>query len=274
MPARLLGTLLKGLAAIATLAMMPPAFATELRIGGTGAALGGMKIIGAEFEKRNPDVEVTVFPSLGSSGGIKALVAGAVDIAVSARQLKPKEAEKGLRAKLYATTPLALVTSSSTQSHGLSMGELAAIFAGDMTEWEDGTQIRLVLRPKSETTTKALQSLSDEMGDSVELAHARQGMLVASNDQDNADALEKITGSLGVITLGQIATEERNIKVLLLDGVLPEAGAAPSRNILSTTSLFVVSTQDKPQVVEEFISFLFSPKGQEILDVRNHASAK
>ncbi len=260
-----------GLATIATLAMTSPTLATEIRIGGTGAALAGMRIIGREFVKQNPDVEVTVLPSLGSSGGIKAVVAGAIDLAVSSRLPKPNDAEKGASARFYATTPLALVTSPTTQAQGLSTGELATIFSGEMTTWEDGSQIRLILRPKAETATGYLRLLSEEMNAAVDLAHAREGMFVATNDQENADALEQMPGSLGVITLGQIATEDRNLKVLSLDGVRPEPGAGPSQNILHTQSFFVISTKDTPPIAEEFVSFLLSSKGQEILKVRSHA---
>src|SRR5258708_1091963 len=60
----------------------------EIRIGGTGNALGPMHVLGQAFAKANPGVTVTVLPSLGSGGGIKAAANGAVQIAVSSRTLK------------------------------------------------------------------------------------------------------------------------------------------------------------------------------------------
>lgn len=59
--------------------------ADTLRIGETGAALGGMEILGQAFEKQHPGTSVEVLPSLGSSGGIKALLAGAVDLSAGSR---------------------------------------------------------------------------------------------------------------------------------------------------------------------------------------------
>ncbi len=274
MPDRFLEKTLKGLVAIAASLAFSPAFATELKIGGTGVALGGMEILGDAFEKKHPDVEVTVLPSLGSSGGIRALIAGAVDLAVSARDTKPKESADGVSATLYATTPLALVTSLGTPASDIATAELAAIYAGVQSQWEDGSQIRLVLRPKSETATSILKSLSSEMENAVTLAQTRKGMFVASNDQDNADALEDLVGSLGVVALGQIATEDRRLKVLLLDGVLPEPGKDSSRNRLSEVSLYVVRKEEISSIAEEFLSFLLSAEGQDILRTRDHATVQ
>jgi phosphate transport system substrate-binding protein len=80
-------------ACILWLAVPSPAAAQEqsLKIGGTGTTLGTMRLLGAAFEKANPGVSVTVLSSLGSTGGIKAATAGAIEIGVSARPLSEAE---------------------------------------------------------------------------------------------------------------------------------------------------------------------------------------
>ena len=55
------------------------------KIGGTGSALGVMRFLGQEFSALQPATALTVLPMLGSGGGIKALIADTLDIAVSAR---------------------------------------------------------------------------------------------------------------------------------------------------------------------------------------------
>jgi len=82
-----------------------------LRIGGTGAAVAVMTRLGAAFAAYQPDLAVEVLPSLGSSGGIRALAGGAIDIAVSARALKPEEEAQGLQAVALLRTPFVFVTS-------------------------------------------------------------------------------------------------------------------------------------------------------------------
>ena len=61
--------------------------AETLRIGGTGAALGPMARLGDAFQDLHPDTTIEILPSLGSGGGIKATMAGAIDIGLSSRDL-------------------------------------------------------------------------------------------------------------------------------------------------------------------------------------------
>ena len=56
-----------------------------LRIGGTGMALAAMRQIGDAFTAAQPQTTVTVLPSLGTGGGLAAVAAGAIDVAVAAR---------------------------------------------------------------------------------------------------------------------------------------------------------------------------------------------
>jgi ABC-type phosphate transport system substrate-binding protein len=58
-------------------AMFPgPALAETVRISGTGGAIGGMRLLAEAFRKAEPGVDVFILPSLGSSGGIRAVLAG------------------------------------------------------------------------------------------------------------------------------------------------------------------------------------------------------
>ena len=52
-----------------------------VRIGGTGTALGTMQRLVDVFRKIRPQADFVIVPSLGSGGGIKALRAGAIDVA-------------------------------------------------------------------------------------------------------------------------------------------------------------------------------------------------
>jgi ABC-type phosphate transport system substrate-binding protein len=72
------------------------AAADTLRLGGTGAAIGMLQQVGTEFTAIT-GVKVEVIPSLGSTGAVRALGDGWLDIAVPARPLKPDEAAAGLR---------------------------------------------------------------------------------------------------------------------------------------------------------------------------------
>lgn len=246
------------------------AHAETLRIGGTGVALGGLVLLGAAFEEENPGTTVEVLPSLGSSGGIKALLAGAIDLAVSSRELKDVEKEGGALARVYATTPLALVTSSKTDADAISTEQIAQMYAGRLTHWPSGQQVRPVLRSFSEFDTQILRSLSDHVSQAIDVALARPGLVMAANDQENAEMLERLEGSLGAVALGQIATEHRNLKVLTHDGILPKADGIPGHGVIFNKSLYIVSTESPSPLASAFMTYVFSEQARAILSETQH----
>lgn len=257
------------------------ATAETLRVGGTGVALGGMRILGEAFQRTNPDVTVDVLPSLGSGGGLKAVIAGAIDLSVSARALKDAEKDQGAVATLYATTPLAIVTSAKTDTDGITTEQLAQMYAGTMQTWPSGEPVRIILRPISETDVQILRDLSDEMAQAIDAASERPGLLMATNDQDNAEALENLSGSIGAVALGQIKTERRRLKVLALDGKLPKVsdtgeqavGYAQTREGTRAfaKSLYIVRAGDTSETAQQFMAFVLSPEGRAILEAYDHA---
>ena len=145
---------------------------------------------------------------------------------------------------------------------------LVAIYSGTMTQWPDGTPVRLVLRPVHESDNQLLRWVAPGMDQAMDAAFARDGLVSASTDQENAEALESLPGSLGVVALGQVVTESRALKVLTLDGVHPsaEAGGAFGKELL------LVLTPAASPLATEFAAFVTSPEGQAVLTRTGHSS--
>jgi phosphate transport system substrate-binding protein len=261
-------------AALCALAMTGAATATladTVRVGGTGAALGGMNLLARAYEAAHPGTTVTVLPSLGSGGGIKALSAGAIDVSVSSRPLKDKEKASGvLQARRYARTPLAIVTAPSNSVDAITSEQLHAAYAGTMLNWPDGSRIRILLRPATETDTKLMRDFSPEMATAVDAAFARPGILTAQNDQQNAETLEETAGSLGVVALAQLVSEKRKLKVLAFDGVTPRAAMAADPAFLFAKNLYIIARSDASSAVRGFLDFVKSTDGRRVLDENAH----
>ena len=211
-----------------TLATAPPARADEVRIGGTGAGLATMRLLAEGHAKSSPADKVTVLPSLGSSGGIKAVAAGAIQLAVIARPLSEAEQQQGLKADELGRTPFVFAVSAKNPVKGMTIPELVEIYSGATTQWPDGSKIRLVLRPPNDADSAYVRNLSPAMEKAKKLAEDRTGMVIATTDQDAQDNIEKIPGALGVTSLGQIVAEARSIKALSMGGV--EANATNLAN--------------------------------------------
>ncbi|MHB1332441.1 MAG: substrate-binding domain-containing protein [Sulfuriferula sp.] len=239
---------------------------SKIRIGGTGSAIATMQILAKAFIKSHPGVIVDIVPSLGSSGGIKAMRAGIIDLAISSRALKPAERTQGVLATEYARTPFVFVVSTDNNASAITTKELVNIYKGETRVWPDGKTLRLILRPEVESDTDIIKNISPEMNLAVKSALARQGMIMAITDQDSADNIENIPGAIGTLTLAQIVSERRALKPLALNGLTPSLDALEEGEYPYFKSMYMVSSAKPNPLTQAFIAFVHSPAGRKILE--------
>lgn len=260
-------------AIMTVLVFLAPAVLAEetVRISGTGGALGGMKLLGESFGKKYPGVNVNILPSLGSSGGIKAVAAGKLDLAVSSRRIKNEEKVPGIVEEPYVRAAFIFATSSSNQAEGLSLFEIQDIYSGKKTTWPGGKKIFLVIRPITDAFTDFLEKLSPGMKGAVEAAHKRPGMFTGITDQDAADQIERTSGSFGVTSYTLVASEKRKIKPLAVDGVSPVGKNGVNEKYPYFVPFYLVYMKDrKTGAVRNFIDYIHSKEGENILRMNGH----
>src|SRR5512134_1235308 len=249
--------------AIGLLLANPVSAADAIRVGGNGAGTLLLQRVAPEFVRAHPGAQVNVIGNLGSSGGLKALAAGALDVAVTARPLGAEERSRGLVEIPLGHSPLVF---ASTKEHpGLTLKEVAAMYRGDVTTWPDGSLLRLVLRPKTDSETADLRAMSPEMDGAVSAAFGRPGTVLATTDAEAADALEKVPGRLGNTSLGVIITESRRLRAIRLNGVEPSLKNLESRQYQYARTLYLVTPAKPARGVSELVQFLNSPAGRNIL---------
>lgn len=254
------------LAAAALVALSPfPSTAETLRIGGTGSALGTMKLLSDEFERLNPDVAVKIYPSLGSTGAVRALAGGTLDIAITGRPLMLEELKHGLTIFGYAQTPLAAATRRTSSVRGITTQELARIYSGETTSWPDGRRIRLVLRPASDADAKIMRSISPDVSRALDAAYGRPGMLIAATDRDCSAAIEAADGTLGFITLTQFMTERPRISLLSLNTIEPTVRNMAAGTYPLSKTLYAVTKASPAPLAARFIGFLRSKEARRII---------
>jgi len=257
---------------IAFLLGLTPALglADTIKIGGTGAALGTMRVLGEAFHRIHPDANVVIVPGLGSSGGRKALFGGAVDIAVTSRAGNSVEKLEGAVAMLYGRSPFVFAASKKNLVSALTTQELVEIWNGKRTTWSDGTRLRLILRPATDSDTDVLRGISPAMEEAVKAALARPGMKIALTDDDAANDIETIPGALGTSLLSLIIGERRSLKPLLLDGIEPSVKNIAGGSYRYFKSLYVLTRAKPSGLAQQFVAFLSSARGHEILGQLGH----
>lgn len=243
--------------------------AETLKLGGTGAGLGTMRALAAEFSKTNA-ATIVVVPNLGSGGGLKALANGAVDMAVASRPLKAEETQQGMVAIEYGRTPFVIATTKKGTPGLKNVGELADIYAGRKSAWPDGEPIRLVLRPSNDSDSILLASFSPEMKLAVEGALVKPGMVIASTDQEAADAIEHTPGALGTASLALIYSEKRNMNVLPLNGVTPTPKTVADGTYPYSKAMYLVRKTGGKESAARFFEFISSSRTRQILIDSGH----
>ncbi len=240
--------------------------AEVIRIGGTGSGLGMIRLLSDAFVKKHPGTYVKVLSSIGSSGAIKAVSQGTLDIGFISRGLKSEELRLGLRVVECATTPFVLVAGNKVDVGGLSHKELVRIIRGEKRTWPNGERIRVVLRPAADADTIIARGISPEMNAAMDAALTREGMIMALTNQEAVEIMEKTPGSLGFCTLAQIISENRSLRILSYEGVKPSLTSLSNGTYPLALKFSFATRQDLSAAGKSFIEFACSREGRKILE--------
>lgn len=243
-------------------ALAVPAAGQTMRLGGTGGAMGMAQRIADAYAATGTRIEV--IPGLGSSGAIKAVTDGAIEIAIASRRLKAEEEERGLTAVFFARTPMVWITSHPAPP-GIRAAEIPGIFAEARPKWADGTPLNVVLRVASDTDVAIIEGYFPGLAEAFALARQRPEIPVTATDQDNTAVAEGLPGSFVHAGLSQIVTERPDLRVVPLDGVDPsvenlESGAYPYEK-----PFYLVYAADSAEAAARLLDFLRSEPGRTLL---------
>lgn len=250
-------------AALATALIASSASAETLRVSGTGGATEAMRHIALAFDAAT-GIKMEVIPSLGSSGAMRALGAGALDVVISARPLSPDEIAKGFVEILFARTALVFITSHSPPND-LKSRDLPGIFTTLSPKWADATPISIILRTKLDGDVLLLSSLMPEMAAAIDAARRRPDLPIAATDQDSIELAERLPGSLVQAGLSQVVMEKRQVHVVSLDGVAPSLENLKSGKYPYPKPFYLVLPAKKNAAAERLVDYLQSADGRAVL---------
>ncbi len=245
-----------------------------LRIGGSGTDLGTMEILCKALSDLHSDVMCEIYPSLGSGGGVRAVLANKLDVGLTSRPLKLSERSPELRVFNYAKTPLVFAVAESNPTKSVSQAQLGDLYSGTQLYWPGGMVARPVLRPKSDSDTLLVEQAIPQLKSSLNAARQRRGVPVAATDQDAADMLVKVPGAFGTTTLTLILTEQYALKPLTLDNVAPTIENVANGSYRVHKELFFVVHASLSPRVQRFLRFVQSPEGKDILARTGHIAVE
>lgn len=235
----------------------------NIKVGGTGSSIGFMKLLAQKYKTQQQNVIFEVLPSLGSSGGMKALQSGAIDVAITSRPLKEKE-KKGVKAYTLGQSPFMFAVHPSVSVDSLTQSQLIEIYLGKTNKWPNGVPIRRVLRPGNDTDWLTMKAMSSALSHAMDIAHQTEGLFIAVTDNDAVDYLERVEGSISPTTLTLVLAEKRRVKILSFEGTSAVDNSSQSIYPFQKT-YFLAVRNELSSAVADFLNFIFSEQGKEVL---------
>ena len=207
------------------------------------------------------DIKIEV-NQIGSSAGITNATSGVSEIGMSSRDLKEEEKANGLKETIVAYDGIVVVTHPSNKVKDLTMEQVKQIFTGEVTNWKelggDDMEIVVVSREDGSGSRDAFQEIVDySSGELVRSA------IIASGNGNIKTTVAMNKHAVGFISFEYI---DESISTVDINGV-----EATAENVLQQTYslsrpfLFVYKEEHLSTEGQQFIDYILSPKGQNVV---------
>ena len=238
--------------------------ADTIKIGGSGSMIPLLTELGKAYVKKNPKDTVDVNQkSMGQPGGIAALNAGAIDIAMSAMPITPEQAKLQVEPIEIARVAGVVAVNSSVTATNLTSQQLCDIYAGKIKNWNQvggaDAPIAPLTRPESDSTKQMFRKSMACMNNLKEAANVLN--LPKSADMHNALGITKNSiGPVDSIALGDAAGKFKEIKI---DGKNHDQMTSGNWSFVLRNNL--VLGKNRSEAVKRFMNFIKSPEGQAVI---------
>ena len=250
---------------VALLNFAPPAGAGDIVTSGTGMALAAIEKIGNALAVDHPEIKINVLPSMGSSGGIKALQDHVLDVSLSARRLKASETESGVIEIACFDTALVFATQPPLATN-FARDALPAIYGNADPRWPDDTPLKVILRAESGSEQPYLARQVPGLGAAFDLARQRAEVPIGMTDQLNLDLAERMHGAFAIASLLQLIAEDRRLDPVAIDGVTPSAATVKDGRYPFAMKVCLLALKNKlSDDVVTLADFIKSPTGTKLL---------
>ncbi len=214
--------------------------------------------LGAVYQAKKPGIAFEIAGG-GSRAGIQAIQDGTVDVGMASRELTEEE-KSGLTVHQIAVDVLAVVVHPSNTVEQLSMEQLRGIYEGYITNWQEvgGNDVPIlpVVRGFTSGTRGAFDAIVLDGGDPTE--HAVE-QFTAGEMYVHVSNTEGAIGYVGFAHLGE------EVKVLRIDGVEPSPETALDGSYKLKRPLLLLTNQLSSSYAFEFITFVLSEEGQQVV---------
>lgn len=225
----------------------------------------------ALYTQQNPDIAMTYgVPDgqpRGSNSAMRALLDGQIQMAATSRPLNATEIQAGIVAIPVARDALAVVVGASNPFQGgLSVEQLAGIFRGQITNWNQVGGPDRPIRVLNRSPDSGTRSLFQEL---VLLGQpfGQDGPNFITFEQDVTTPILRAleTDGISYTTVAQ-AENQLTVRLVPINGIMPTDVEAVRQNFYALSRfVFYAAPNPTSPAVRDFLEFVISPQGQELV---------
>ena len=230
-----------------------------------------------EFNKKNPNINVAVTGG-GSGTGFSSLISNTCGIAMSSRNIKEKEialaGKKGIKPNeiKVALDGLAVVVNPGSPVGKLTVAQLADIFTGRVTNWNEigGKDEKIVIlsREVNSGTHVYFKEHVLRKNDPNSKEEFTPRALMLSSSQAIADEVAGNPAAIGYYGMGYISKKQKPVNIAKDEK--SEYEAPSIENVINgkypiSRPLFLYSNGTPEGLVKKFVDFTLSKEGQDIV---------
>ena len=243
-----------------------PAAAGNLAVKGSTTVLPIVQKVAEAFMKENGDVRVSIAGG-GSGNGIKALIDGTCDVAMSSRFIKKQEVELAVGRGIYPVPfPISYdcivpVVHPENPIANLTLEQMKNIYKGVVRNWRElgGPDREIVV--VSRDTSSGTYEVWEEMvlgGDKV-----YPGALLQASNGAVVQAVAKNKNAVGYIGIGYINPE---VKAISVNGIVASAASTLEGIYPIGRPLFIFTPGWPKNDALRFLNFFVHPdRGQKLV---------
>jgi len=256
-----------------------PAAGTERAIQNKGSdTLVNLALAWAErYREIDPSVSIAVTGG-GSGTGIASLINGTVDIANASRKMKDDEIDEaqsnGINPVEFtvAIDALAIVVHPDNPVDRLTIGQLADIYTGRITNWQqvggnDAPIILLSRETNSGTHVYFLEQVVREGDSENEDIFAPQTLLMPSSVGITSE-IQRNVNAIGYDGLGYVTEHEKMIAVAKDNDspyVLPSVETGADGSYPISRGLYMYTAGEPGDIIADYLGWIMGPEGQKIV---------
>ena len=236
-----------------------------VRMAGTGSAILPVRELARACAARLPGVRIVVEDSIGSTGGVRALRDGAIDVGLVSRPLRPDESGHGIALRPFAKVPVVVVAHPEVAALDVAPADLAALFAGLRTHWPDGRPVVVLQREKGDSSHGAVHARLPALLAADEAAWASGRWRVLYDDRSLEAALLATPGAVALHDLASLRAQGLPARLLTVGGVAASTATVADGSYPFAKTLAFAVVEPVPPHVARVLACLTAPERGEQL---------